>query len=81
MGSLSQLRAARLVDHVEQKDNHVLMYLQELQRGVAINHSLELKQELPVQNLKPAVIKIYDYYQPSDQAETEYSYPCAVDKV
>ncbi|XP_043974431.1 alpha-2-macroglobulin-like [Gambusia affinis] len=75
--SLKKLRAARLVDHVEQKDNHVLMYLQELQRGVAINHSLELKQELPVQNLKPAVIKIYDYYQPSDQAETEYSYPCA----
>ncbi|GLD52918.1 alpha-2-macroglobulin-like protein [Lates japonicus] len=24
-----------------------------------------------------AVVKIYDYYQPSDQAETEYTYPCA----
>uniref|UniRef100_A0A8C7TPK1 Alpha-2-macroglobulin-like n=1 Tax=Oncorhynchus mykiss TaxID=8022 RepID=A0A8C7TPK1_ONCMY len=31
---------------------------------------------LPVQNLKPAVVKIYDYYQPSDQAETEYVFPC-----
>uniref|UniRef100_A0A8C8CH89 Alpha-2-macroglobulin-like n=1 Tax=Oncorhynchus tshawytscha TaxID=74940 RepID=A0A8C8CH89_ONCTS len=29
-----------------------------------------------VQNLKPAVVKIYDYYQPSDQAETEYVFPC-----
>ncbi|XP_032446250.1 murinoglobulin-2-like isoform X2 [Xiphophorus hellerii] len=75
--SLKRLRAAQLVDHVEQKDNHVVMYLRELQRGVPINHSLELQQELPVQNLKPAVIKIYDYYQPSDQAETEYNYPCA----
>uniref|UniRef100_A0A8C7CY21 Alpha-2-macroglobulin n=1 Tax=Oncorhynchus kisutch TaxID=8019 RepID=A0A8C7CY21_ONCKI len=29
-----------------------------------------------LQNLKPAVVKIYDYYQPSDQAETEYVFPC-----
>uniref|UniRef100_A0A3B3YB40 Alpha-2-macroglobulin domain-containing protein n=1 Tax=Poecilia mexicana TaxID=48701 RepID=A0A3B3YB40_9TELE len=57
--------AAQLVDRVEQKDDHVVMYVRELQRGVAINHSLELQQEFPVQNLKPAVIKIYDYYQPS----------------
>ncbi|XP_007575635.1 alpha-2-macroglobulin-like [Poecilia formosa] len=73
---LKKLRAAQLVDRVEHKDDHVVMYLRELQRGVAINHSLELQQEFPVQNLKPAVIKIYDYYQPSDQAETEYNYPC-----
>uniref|UniRef100_A0A3B3TZJ1 Alpha-2-macroglobulin-like n=1 Tax=Poecilia latipinna TaxID=48699 RepID=A0A3B3TZJ1_9TELE len=63
--TLKKLRAAQLVDRVEHKDDHVVMYLRELQRGVAINHSLELQQEFPVQNLKPAVIKIYDYYQPS----------------
>ncbi|CAB1338709.1 unnamed protein product, partial [Coregonus sp. 'balchen'] len=34
------------------------------------NHTLDIIQELPVQNLKPAVVKIYDYYQLSDQAET-----------
>ncbi|KAK6295812.1 hypothetical protein J4Q44_G00335250 [Coregonus suidteri] len=28
------------------------------------NHTLDIIQELPVQNLKPAVVKIYDYYQP-----------------
>uniref|UniRef100_A0AAZ3NU98 Alpha-2-macroglobulin-like n=1 Tax=Oncorhynchus tshawytscha TaxID=74940 RepID=A0AAZ3NU98_ONCTS len=38
--------------------------------------TLDIIQELPVQNLKPAVVKIYDYYQPSDQAETEYIFPC-----
>uniref|UniRef100_A0A8C7N4A3 Alpha-macroglobulin receptor-binding domain-containing protein n=1 Tax=Oncorhynchus kisutch TaxID=8019 RepID=A0A8C7N4A3_ONCKI len=27
--------------------------------------TLDIIQELPVQNLKPAVVKIYDYYQPS----------------
>uniref|UniRef100_A0A3Q0RX32 Alpha-macroglobulin receptor-binding domain-containing protein n=1 Tax=Amphilophus citrinellus TaxID=61819 RepID=A0A3Q0RX32_AMPCI len=46
-----------------------------LPKDTPINHSLEIIQELPVDNLKPAVVKIYDYYQPSDQAETEYIYP------
>uniref|UniRef100_A0A8P4KQB8 Alpha-2-macroglobulin n=1 Tax=Dicentrarchus labrax TaxID=13489 RepID=A0A8P4KQB8_DICLA len=68
--------SALLVDRVEQKEDHVLVYIQELPKDIPINHSLELIQELPVQNLKPAVVKIYDYYQPSDQAETEYIFPC-----
>ncbi|XP_041795894.1 alpha-2-macroglobulin-like [Chelmon rostratus] len=75
--SLGLLKGALLVDRVEQKEDHVLVYLQELMKDIPINHSLELIQELPVQNLKPAVVKIYDYYQPSDQAETEYNCPCA----
>uniref|UniRef100_A0A8C7TQ39 Alpha-2-macroglobulin-like n=1 Tax=Oncorhynchus mykiss TaxID=8022 RepID=A0A8C7TQ39_ONCMY len=41
-----------------------------------LKHTLDIIRELPVQNLKPAVVKIYDYYQPSDQAETEYVFPC-----
>uniref|UniRef100_A0A8P4KRQ9 Alpha-2-macroglobulin n=1 Tax=Dicentrarchus labrax TaxID=13489 RepID=A0A8P4KRQ9_DICLA len=68
--------SALLVDRVEQKEDHVLVYIQELSKDIPINHNLELIQELPVQNLKPAVVKIYDYYQPSDQAETEYIFPC-----
>uniref|UniRef100_A0AAQ5XDE7 Uncharacterized protein n=1 Tax=Amphiprion ocellaris TaxID=80972 RepID=A0AAQ5XDE7_AMPOC len=78
--SLKQLKNAMLVDRVEQKEDHVLAYLRELSTGTGINHTLEFIQELPVQNLKPAVVKIYDYYQPSDQAETEYIYSCAAGK-
>ena len=29
-------------------------------------YSLTLEEELPVKNLKPAVIKVYDYYQTSE---------------
>uniref|UniRef100_A0A671UCA3 Alpha-2-macroglobulin domain-containing protein n=1 Tax=Sparus aurata TaxID=8175 RepID=A0A671UCA3_SPAAU len=47
-----------------------------LSKDIHINHLLEIVQEHPVQNMKPAVVKIYDYYQTSDQAETEYTYPC-----
>ena len=28
-----------------------------------INHSLDILQDIEVENLKPAVVKIYDYYQ------------------
>ncbi|XP_037630769.1 alpha-2-macroglobulin-like [Sebastes umbrosus] len=75
--SLKALKGALLVDRVELKDDHVLVYIQELIKDIPINHSLDLIQEHPVQNLKPAVIKIYDYYQPSDQDDAEYIYPCA----
>ncbi|XP_026195460.1 alpha-2-macroglobulin-like [Anabas testudineus] len=74
--SLKRLKRALFVDRVEEKEDHVLMYIQQLPKDIPINHQLEIVQEIPVQNLKPAVVKIYDYYQPSDQAETEYIYPC-----
>ena len=34
-----------------------------------INHSLDILQDIEVENLKPAVVKIYDYYQPSKLRE------------
>ncbi|XP_030266605.1 pregnancy zone protein-like, partial [Sparus aurata] len=74
--SLKRLKGAQLVDRVEQKEDHILVYLQRLSKDIHINNILEIVQEHPVQNLKPAVVKIYDYYQTSDQAETEYTYPC-----
>ncbi|XP_069003493.1 alpha-2-macroglobulin-like [Embiotoca jacksoni] len=75
--SLKALKGAPQVDRVEQKEDHVLVYLRELPQGLVIPHRLVLVQELPVQNLKPAVVKIYDYYQPSDQAEAQYLYSAA----
>ncbi|XP_034557119.1 alpha-2-macroglobulin-like protein 1 [Notolabrus celidotus] len=74
--SLKKLKGALLVDRVEQNKDHVLVYLNELPKDIAINHELELIQEIQVQNLKPAVVNIYDYYQPNDKAETQYTYPC-----
>ncbi|XP_029965233.1 alpha-1-macroglobulin-like [Salarias fasciatus] len=73
--SLKRLRGALLVDRVDRKEDHVQVYLRELPKDTPINHSLDLIQELQVKDLKPAVVKIYDYYQPSDQAETEYVLP------
>ncbi|XP_051814091.1 alpha-2-macroglobulin-like [Acanthochromis polyacanthus] len=72
--SLRKLKGAVLVDHVEQKDGGVQVYIRELPQNTTIFYTLELIEDIPGQNLKPAVVKIYDYYEPSDHAEIEYTY-------
>nr|XP_055052356.1 alpha-2-macroglobulin-like [Misgurnus anguillicaudatus] len=72
----TSLTFAPLVERVDTKDDHVLVYLKEVPKNLPMNYEIQLKQILPVKNLKPAVIKVYDYYQTSDQSETEYSFPC-----
>uniref|UniRef100_A0A3P9C6C7 Alpha-2-macroglobulin n=1 Tax=Maylandia zebra TaxID=106582 RepID=A0A3P9C6C7_9CICH len=71
--SLKSLKRGLLVSRVEQKEDHVLVYIEELSKDTPINHSLEIIQELPVDNLKPAVVKIYDYYQPGPSLTKLYS--------
>uniref|UniRef100_A0A667Z632 Alpha-macroglobulin receptor-binding domain-containing protein n=1 Tax=Myripristis murdjan TaxID=586833 RepID=A0A667Z632_9TELE len=52
-----------LVNRVEQEKDHILVYIQEV-RGTH-SDDYQLVQDFPVRNLKAAVVKIYDYYQPS----------------
>ncbi|XP_077053726.1 alpha-2-macroglobulin-like protein 1 [Siphateles boraxobius] len=67
---------APLVERVDAEDDHVLVYLKEVPKGVPMSYTLQLKQVLAVKNLKPAVINVYDYYQTSDSFETTYTCPC-----
>ncbi|XP_048061395.1 LOW QUALITY PROTEIN: alpha-1-inhibitor 3-like [Megalobrama amblycephala] len=67
---------APLVERVDAGDDHVLVYLKEVPKGVPMTYSLLLNQVLAVKNLKPAVINVYDYYQTSDSFETTYMSPC-----
>ncbi|XP_073673332.1 alpha-2-macroglobulin-like [Garra rufa] len=67
---------ASLVERVDSKDDHVIVYLKEIPKYIPKHYQIKLKQVLPVKNLKPAVVKVYDYYQTSDQSETEYSFHC-----
>ncbi|XP_073673314.1 alpha-2-macroglobulin-like isoform X2 [Garra rufa] len=71
-----RLSRTSLVERLDSKDDHVIVYLKEVQKNIPVNLQIKLKQVLPVKNLKPAVIKVYDYYQTSDQSETEYSSHC-----
>uniref|UniRef100_A0A672Q782 Alpha-2-macroglobulin-like n=1 Tax=Sinocyclocheilus grahami TaxID=75366 RepID=A0A672Q782_SINGR len=54
-----------LVERVDAKDDHVIVYLKEIPKNIPMNYQIQMKQVLPVKNLKPAVVKVYDYYQTS----------------
>ncbi|XP_017574149.1 alpha-2-macroglobulin-like [Pygocentrus nattereri] len=72
----STLKNSPLVERVDSIDGHVYMFIRKVPRNSPMNYQLLIKQVLPVKNLKPAVIKVYDYYQTGDPSETEYSSPC-----
>ncbi|ROI16513.1 Alpha-2-macroglobulin-like protein 1 [Anabarilius grahami] len=67
---------APLVEGVDAGEDHVLVYLKEVPKGVPMTYTLKLNQVLAVKNLKPAVINVYDYYQTSDAFETTYMSSC-----
>uniref|UniRef100_A0AAY4ACX4 Alpha-2-macroglobulin-like protein 1 n=1 Tax=Denticeps clupeoides TaxID=299321 RepID=A0AAY4ACX4_9TELE len=71
------LESSVLVDRVDQKDDHIIIYVRELSKGIPLFYNLMIREDIPVRNLKPAVVKVYDYYHTSDKSETEYFCPCA----
>ncbi|XP_061104532.1 alpha-2-macroglobulin-like [Conger conger] len=75
--SLTQLKASPTVKRVEEEEGHVIIYLDELKKMVPMMYSLTINEDVPVRNLKPAVVKVYDYYDKSDEAVNEYNSPCA----
>uniref|UniRef100_A0A671NMT4 Alpha-2-macroglobulin-like n=1 Tax=Sinocyclocheilus anshuiensis TaxID=1608454 RepID=A0A671NMT4_9TELE len=46
---------ASLVERVDAKDDHVIVYLKEIPKNIPMNYQIQMKQVLPVKNLKPAV--------------------------
>ncbi|KAG8127379.1 hypothetical protein E2320_014332, partial [Naja naja] len=48
--------------------NHVLLYLDEV-RNTSQTFSFTVEQETPVRGLKPALVKVYDYYETDDIKE------------
>uniref|UniRef100_A0A672V329 Alpha-2-macroglobulin n=1 Tax=Strigops habroptila TaxID=2489341 RepID=A0A672V329_STRHB len=46
-----------------------------------LSFSFAVEQDIPVQGLKPAQVKVYDYYETDEFATQEYSAPCTTGKV
>uniref|UniRef100_A0A3B3DT04 Alpha-macroglobulin receptor-binding domain-containing protein n=1 Tax=Oryzias melastigma TaxID=30732 RepID=A0A3B3DT04_ORYME len=63
--SLKMLKENRLVKRVDVEEGFINIYLDELQNGQEETLDVTLEEDQPVQNLKPAVVKVYDYYQTS----------------
>ncbi|XP_052433050.1 alpha-2-macroglobulin-like [Carassius gibelio] len=56
----SEVLAQKYVERVDTKEDHVIVYLTEIPKHISMNYKIQMKQVLPVKNLKPAVVKVYD---------------------
>ncbi|XP_052418460.1 alpha-2-macroglobulin-like protein 1 [Carassius gibelio] len=74
--SLQTLREDPTIKRVDLKEDRVFFYLDSLKKNEEKSISLKLVQDVLVQNLKPAVVTVYDYYKTNELSMTDYSSPC-----
>ncbi|KAK2881193.1 hypothetical protein Q8A67_018461 [Cirrhinus molitorella] len=74
--SLQTLREDRTIKRLDLDADRVIFYLDSLKKNEEKSISLQLVQEVPVQNLKPAVVIVYDYYKISELSVIDYTSPC-----
>ncbi|KAM7128641.1 LOW QUALITY PROTEIN: alpha-2-macroglobulin-like protein 1 [Ciconia maguari] len=70
------LECRTIVKKIEVKADVVYIYLEKL-NDESQTFILQLEQVIQMKNLKPASIKIYDYYQPEERALADYSAVCS----
>ncbi|NXW83855.1 OVOS protein, partial [Alopecoenas beccarii] len=75
--SLEKLRYHNsVVDRIDTKNNHIFFYLQKVSQE-EISFSFSVEQSLPVSDIKPVPVHIYDYYETDEYALAEYKTPCS----
>ncbi|XP_032126250.1 alpha-2-macroglobulin-like protein 1 [Sapajus apella] len=74
-GTSQLLLQQPLVKKVEFGTDTLNIYLDELSKNTQ-TYTFTISQNVLVTNLKPAAIKVYDYYLPDEQATIQYSDPC-----
>ncbi|CAM9958231.1 unnamed protein product [Bubo scandiacus] len=73
--SVRKLEGRRVIERTEFSTNHVLVYLEKL-GSETLGFSFTVERDVPVRGLKPAQVKVYDYYETDEFATQEYSAPC-----
>ncbi|CAJ1066024.1 alpha-2-macroglobulin-like [Xyrichtys novacula] len=63
------------VERIDQKDDHILLYIKELRKEEPEVFTLQLLQKYSVSPLKAAPVQIYDYYQPGWRLKCGQSSP------
>ncbi|KAM7180777.1 alpha-2-macroglobulin-like [Macrochelys suwanniensis] len=74
--SVRNLEGHNHIHRTELSTNHVLLYMEQVS-NVTQSFSFMVEQDFPVQSLKPALVKVYDYYETDEFAIAEYSAPCS----
>ncbi|XP_066469310.1 alpha-2-macroglobulin-like [Tiliqua scincoides] len=76
--SVRKLEGHNQVKRTEVNLSHVLLYLEQVS-NVTQSFSFMVEQDVLVQGLKPALVKVYDYYETDESAVAEYSAPCSTE--
>uniref|UniRef100_A0A803TV16 Uncharacterized protein n=1 Tax=Anolis carolinensis TaxID=28377 RepID=A0A803TV16_ANOCA len=63
---------------VETRNDHIFCYLEDVS-AEKITFALTVEQAHSVSNIKPAQVKIYDYYETDEFAQAQYTSPCQQD--
>ncbi|XP_076796624.1 murinoglobulin-1-like isoform X2 [Arvicanthis niloticus] len=74
--TVKKLEKLEHVSRTEVSNNNVLFYLDQV-TNQTLAFSFIIQQDIPVKNLQPAIVKVYDYYETDDVAFAEYSSPCS----
>uniref|UniRef100_G1U6R8 Alpha-2-macroglobulin n=1 Tax=Oryctolagus cuniculus TaxID=9986 RepID=G1U6R8_RABIT len=78
--SVKKLQEQPHIQRTEVSTNHVLIYFEEL-TNKTLSFSFLVEQDIQIENLKPATVKAYDYYETDEFTIEEYSAPCSAGKV
>uniref|UniRef100_A0A8C2MXY6 PZP, alpha-2-macroglobulin like n=1 Tax=Cricetulus griseus TaxID=10029 RepID=A0A8C2MXY6_CRIGR len=76
--TVKKLQDLSNIQRTEVNTNHVLVYVEKLTNHT-LSFSFLVEQDIPVENLKPAPVKVYDYYETDEFAVEEYSAPFSTD--
>ncbi|XP_042310156.1 alpha-2-macroglobulin-like [Sceloporus undulatus] len=76
--SVKKLENQNQIKRTEVSTTHVLLYLEKV-TNTTQSYTFTVEQDVPVQGLKPALVKVYDYYETDEFAVKEYSGPCSAD--
>ncbi|NWH20923.1 OVOS protein, partial [Grus americana] len=74
--SLDKLIDGHTVMQVENKKNHILLYLENISQKKRKEITFSVEQDFVVTHPKPAPVQIYDYYETEEYAVAQYMSPC-----
>ncbi|XP_059583045.1 alpha-2-macroglobulin-like protein 1 [Alligator mississippiensis] len=74
--SVRKLENEGLVKKLELSADEVILYLDQLTKEET-TFTFSVEQDFPVKNLKPATVRLYDYYEMGEHTEADYSAPCS----
>ncbi|XP_076423996.1 murinoglobulin-1-like isoform X1 [Peromyscus maniculatus bairdii] len=77
--TVKRLERSEHVSRTEVSNSNVLLYVDQV-TNKTLAFSFVIQQDIPVRNLQPAIVKVYDYYETDEMVFAEYSAPCSSDK-